>query len=201
MFGAIPTKTRRLLAAATSIALALLVGLLAPLLAAARAVATRRAAPACPGADLLPQAANLAAAGAAVECLLNRVRASQHEHPLRANRYLQRVAAREVRQMVGWNYFADAPPAGNSPARLIAASRYGARAARLSTGQNIGWGTGQFASPARMLSAWMASAPHRALILTGGFSDVGVGVSATLPAVLTHGEPGGLYAVEFAARR
>jgi uncharacterized protein YkwD len=201
LLGGIPTTTRRLLAAATSVALALLVGLLAPVLAAARAVATRRAAPPCPGADLLPEAANLAAASAATECLLNRVRASQRERPLRANLYLQRVAAKEVGQMVGWDYFADVPPAGKSPARLIAASRYGARAARLSTGQNIGWGTGRLATPASMVSSWMASPPHRMLILTAGFSDIGVGISPTLPAVLAHGEPGGLYAVEFGARR
>jgi uncharacterized protein YkwD len=201
LFGGIPTKTRRLLAAATSVTLALLVGLLAPLLAAARAVATRAAASSCPGADLLPDPANLAAAGAATQCLLNRVRAGAHEHGLHANRYLRGVAFGEVRQMVGWDYFADLPPAGKSSARLIAASRYGARAARLVTGQNIGWGTGTYATPASMVAAWMASPPHRALILTPRFSDVGVGISPTLPAVLRHGGPGGLYAVEFGARR
>lgn len=182
-------------------ALALLVGLLAPLLAAARAVATRAAAPSCPGADLLPEPANLAAAAAATDCLLNRARAAAHEPALHANRSLRRVAFGEVRQMVGWDYFADLPPAGKSSARLIAASRYGARAARLATGQNIGWGTGTYATPANMVAAWMASPPHRALILTPRFSDVGVGVSPTLPAVLGQRESGGLYAVEFGARR
>jgi uncharacterized protein YkwD len=195
------TTARRLLATATSVALALLVSLSAPLLAAARAVATRRAAPPCPGADLLPDPANLAAASAATECLLNRVRASRHERGLRANRYLQGVAFGKVRQMVGWDYFADQPPAGNSAARLIAASRYGAHAARLSTGQNIGWGTGADSTPASMVAAWMASPPHRMLILAPGFSDVGVGVSQTLPAVLEQSRRGGLYAVEFGARR
>jgi uncharacterized protein YkwD len=190
-----------LLAAASLVALALLVGLLTPLLAAARAVATRRAHPPCPGADLLPDPANLAAAGAATACLLNHVRASNHERALRANRYLQGVAFGEVRQMVGWDYFADSPPAGKSPERVIAASRYGARAARLATGQNIGWGTGRYATPASMVAAWMASPPHRALILTPGFSDVGVGISPTLPAVLGQRGSGGLYAVEFATRR
>jgi uncharacterized protein YkwD len=200
LFGGIPTRTWRALAAATSVALALLVGLLAPVLAAARAVATRRAQPACPGADLLPDPANVAAASAATECLLNRVRASNREHALRANRYLQGVAFAEVRQMVGWDYFADVPPAGESSARLIATSRYGARATRLATGQNIGWGTGHYATPASVVAAWMASPPHRALILTPGFSDVGVGVSPTLPAVLPQRGSGGLYAVEFGAR-
>jgi uncharacterized protein YkwD len=194
------TTTRRLLAAASSAGLALLVGLLAPLLAAARAVATRRHAPPCPGADTRPDPANLAAASAATECLLNRVRAAKHERALRGNTFLQRVAAAKVRQMVGWDYFADLPPAGKSSARLIAASRYGARAARLATGQNIGWGTGGDATPASIVAAWMASPPHRMLILTAGFSDVGVGVSPKLPAVLRQSQPGGLYAVEFAAR-
>jgi uncharacterized protein YkwD len=193
--------TRRLLAAAASLTLALLVAALAPVVAAARGVAARRPPPPCPGADLRPEPANLAAAGAAAVCLLNRVRASFGERPLHANRYLQLVAGRQVRQMVGWNYFADQPPAGASAARLIASSRYGARAARLATGQNIGWGTGPYATPASMVAAWMASPPHRMLILTPAFSAVGVGVSPRLPAVLGQAEAGALYAVEFAARR
>lgn len=197
---AIATTARRLLAAATSLALALFVALLAPLLAAARAVAARRPEPPCPGADLRPDHADLALAGAATVCLLNQERRSRHERGLRSNRYLQRVASGEVRQMVGWNYFGDQPPAGKSPARVIAASGYGARAARLATGQNIGWGTGRYATPASIVAAWMASPPHRRLILTPAFSDVGVGVSPQLPAVLGRSQPGDLYAVEFGAR-
>jgi uncharacterized protein YkwD len=164
-------------------------------------VAARWPSAPCPGADLQPGPSNLAAVGAATVCLLNQLRRSYRERALRANHYLARVAGGQVRDMVHWDYFSDQPPVGRSAGRLIASSRYGARAARLATGQNIGWGTGGDATPASMVAAWMASPPHRALILAPGFREVGVGVSPTLPAVLGRDAPGGLYAVEFAGRR
>src|SRR5207302_2804030 len=132
-------------------------------------------------------------------CLINQVRRAYGLRPLRLNRTLQRVATSQVGQMVRLNYFADVRPFGPTPARLIASSRYAAHAARLSTGQNIGWGTGPDATPASMVSAWMASPPHRRLILAGAFQSVGVAISTSLPAILHHGPRGALYAVEFAA--
>jgi len=154
----------------------------------------------CPGAELRPGPTNAAAVGAATVCLLNQLRSGYHLRAMRANRTLARVASRQVRQMVHWDYFADLPPAGRPSGALIAASRYAAHAARLSTGQNIGWGTGEESTPLSMVAAWMASPPHRALILAPDFSDVGVGVTPNLPAVLDQGPAGGLYAVEFADR-
>jgi uncharacterized protein YkwD len=183
-----------------SAALPLLLGMLAPVVAAARAVVARLPAPPCPGAELRPGPANAAAAGAATVCLINQLRTSDHLRALRANRYLQRVAGRQVREMVRLNYFADLPPAGPPFSALIASSRYAAHAARLQTGQNIGWGTGEDGTPASMVATWMASPPHRALILRSAFGDIGVAISPRLPAVLASGVPGGLYAVDFAAR-
>jgi uncharacterized protein YkwD len=183
-----------------SAALPLLLGALTPVVAAAKAVVARRPALPCPGADLRPAPANAGAVAAATLCLINQVRHGYHLGALRANRYLQRVAAGQVRQMVHWNYFADVRPTGQTPKDLIASSRYAAHAARLSTGQNIGWGTGRKATPANMVAAWMASPPHRALILRRAFNDVGVGVALQLPEVVGHHRQGALYAVEFAAR-
>lgn len=142
----------------------------------------------------------MAAVSAATLCLINQLRSSYHLRALRANRYLQRVASGQVGHMVRWNYFADLPPFGRSAGQQIAASRYAARAARLATGQNIGWGTGEDATPASMVSGWMASPPHRALILARAFRQAGVGISTSLPAVLGRSGPGALYAVEFADR-
>ena len=192
--------TRRRFGALVSAALPLLLGVLAPVVAAARAVVARRPSPPCPGANLRPGPENTPAVTAATVCLLDQLRQSHHLRALRANRYLQRVASGQVRHMVRWNYFADVPPAGPPPGALIASSRYGAHATKLATGQNIGWGTGGDGTPARMVSAWMASPPHRALILGGSFQNIGVAISTRLPAILHHGPQGALYAVEFAAR-
>jgi uncharacterized protein YkwD len=191
--------TRRRLGALISAVLPLLVGVLAPVVAAARARVTRRPPPPCPGVDLRPAPANAAAVRVATVCLINQLRRSYRLPALRADRYLQRVATGQVGQMVRWNYFADLPPNGRPSGAQIASSRYAAHAARVSTGQNIGWGTGNDATPTSMVAAWMASPPHRALMLARSFRDVGVGISLSLPAVLEQPERGALYAVEFAA--
>jgi uncharacterized protein YkwD len=167
--------------------------------AGAAGVAKRAATP-CPGANLRPTAANSTAVDAATACLINDVRAAYRLRPLHVNRYLQGVATGQVSEMVRWNYFADVRPTGQTPGRLIASSRYAVRADGLSTGQNIGWATGAYTTPANMVATWMNSPPHRAVILAGEFHDVGVGVAPTLPSVLQHGRLGAIYAVEFGAR-
>jgi uncharacterized protein YkwD len=170
-------------------------------LADAGAVAVaKRASSTCPGASLRPTAANSPAVDAATACLINRVRVANRLRPLHVNRYLQGVASGQVGEMVRWNYFADVRPSGQTPGRLIASSRYAIRAASLSTGQNIGWATGAYTTPANMVATWMSSPPHRAVILAGDFHDIGVGVAPTLPSVLQHGRLGAIYAVEFGAR-
>jgi uncharacterized protein YkwD len=193
-------QTQRILRALISTGLALLLGVIAPVLAAARAVARRPAQP-CPGANVVPGAADAAAVEQATECLINRVRASHGLRALRHNGVLQRVASGQVHQMVRWDYFADVRPTGQTAAGLIASTHYGAHAPKLATGQNIGWATGTETTPARIVSAWMHSAPHRAVILAARFRDMGAGMAPALPRVLRRGGRGAVYAVEFAARR
>ena len=102
--------------------------------------------------------------------------------------------------MVRHNYFGDDSPSGKSAGTLIEALPYGARAPRLATAQNLGWGTRSAATPAEIVAAWMRSPPHRAVILGGQFRDAGVGVSPAVPHILGHGTRGATYAVEFAVR-
>jgi uncharacterized protein YkwD len=154
----------------------------------------------CLGANLIPSASNTTAVDAATLCLINQVRAANHLPPLRVNRDLQAVATGQAEDMVRDNYFGDDSPSGQTPAARIATTRYPAHAARLSTAQNIGWGTESSATPAGMVAAWLASPPHREVILTSEYRDAGVGVAPAVPAVLGRGTAGGTYAVEFGAR-
>ena len=167
---------------------------------AASIAQAKRASRACVGANLLPTSANAATVSAATLCLINRVRAAYHLRPLRPNRELQAVAVAQTHNMVRRDYFADNPPSGQTLAARIAASRYLAHAARFSTAQNIGWGTVREASPARMLEAWMASPPHRQVILTPAYRDAGVGVVPAVPSVVGGGMGGATFAVEFGTR-
>jgi uncharacterized protein YkwD len=172
----------------------------APAHASARALAHAKTRP-CPGANLIPTSANAPAVDAATLCLIDNLRSAYRLGPLRANRELQSVATTQVKDMVDWNYFADDRPPEQTPASLIAATRYPAHSASLSTGQNIGWGTGVYATPAQMVAAWMASPPHREIILIGAYREAGVGVAPAVPSVLAQSLPGATYAIEFAARR
>ena len=155
----------------------------------------------CAGAALRPSAADLAAVETATLCLVNAVRTSRHLRVLRANGELARVAAWQVRQMVALDYFADVGPTGQTPLSLIAATRYSTSAVAFTVGQNLAWGTGLYTTPLHIVAAWMASPPHRAIILDGAFRDAGAAALASVPASLAQGLPGATYAMEFGVRR
>jgi uncharacterized protein YkwD len=191
------------LAAPLVVPVATLCALAAALLmpASAPAANAKAAAPYCTYANLRPTSADTAAVDAATLCLLNQMRAAYHLLPLRSNHELQAVATTQVSGMVRRDYFGDDSPSGQSPGALVEAIPYGAHAARLSTAQDLGWGTLSDATPAGMVAAWMDSPPHREIILTAEFRDVGAGVAPSVPSVLGQGDSGATYAVEFAARR
>jgi uncharacterized protein YkwD len=155
----------------------------------------------CRGSDLSPNAGDGPAVDAATLCLINQQRAAHRLHALRPNRTLAAVATGQLGSMVRWNYFADVRPSGQTPIALVSRTSYGGRRARLSVGQSIAWGAGGGATPARIVAAWMASPPHRELILKGEFRDAGVAVSDTLPSALGVGARGAIYAIELGARR
>lgn len=179
----------------------LVTGLLACTGALATVPAGVGAAFACPGANLRPTGANAAAVDAATICLIDQIRIAHHLRPLRSNSELGTVAASQVSSMVHRNYFADVRPTGQTPMALVGVTRYKAHTAGISVGQNIAWGTGGLASPARIVAAWMASPPHRAIMLSGEYHDAGAAVAPQLPSVLHVGHRGAVYAIEFGARR
>ncbi|MGO9488211.1 MAG: CAP domain-containing protein [Solirubrobacteraceae bacterium] len=164
------------------------------------ATPARTAAAPCPGAGLRPTASDSAAVEQATLCLVNRVRAAHHLRALRPNRYLLRVAASQVTTMVSWDYFADVRPGGITPLALVGVTRYPAHADGFAVGQNIAWGTGKDSDAAHIVAEWMASPPHRAIILTGGYHDAGVAVEPAVPGVLRAGRSGATYAMEFGRR-
>lgn len=162
---------------------------------------TAGAAADCANARLRPNGENDAAIDRATLCLIDRIRVRDGLRRLRSNAQLGGVAAGQVQSMLRWNYFADVRPAGQSPLALALVSAYRAHAARISVGQNIAWATSGEATPADIVAAWMASPPHRAIILDGEYRDAGAAVEAALPSVLGAGRSGALFAVEFGARR
>ena len=157
---------------------------------AERRARRRRRPRSCAYANLRPTATDTALVDTATLCLIDQLRAAYRLRPLRANRELQAVAGEQATRMVRDDYFGDDSPSGQTPGTLIAALPYGAHASSLATAQNLGWGTRSAATPAGMVTAWMHSPPHREVILTGAFREVGVGVSPAVPSILGHGAAG-----------
>jgi uncharacterized protein YkwD len=170
--------------------------------ALAAGTAPAGAAPAaCAGAGLYPVPADVPAVQTATLCLVNRVRAAHGLHPLHFNRELGRVATSQVTHMVRGDYFADVRPSGQTPMSLVEVTRYPAHAADFAVGQNIAWGTGSDTTPAHIVAEWMASPPHREIMLESEFRDAGVAVTPAVPTVLDEGSSGATYAIEFGMRR
>lgn len=154
----------------------------------------------CAGANVYPTAANAAAVDAATLCLVNAVRAAHGLRPLHANRELRQVAASQVSSMVRRDYFADDRPTGQTPLSLVAVTRYPAHAAEFAVGENIAWATGGFTTPAHIVAEWMASVPHREIMLSAQYRDAGVAVTPAVPAILNASHSGATYAIELGMR-
>jgi uncharacterized protein YkwD len=155
---------------------------------------------ACKGTSLQPTRANLTRVTAATLCLIEHERLTYRLEPLRANASLRRIGSKQASEMVIGEYFGDDSLSGWTPMQRIEASAYAASARSISAGQNIGWGSGALATPAAMVRAWMLSPPHREIMLSGGYRDIGIGIAPAAPRRSTEGLPGATYAVEFASR-
>jgi uncharacterized protein YkwD len=154
----------------------------------------------CRDANLRPTATNLGAVDAATLCLVNQVRVEHGERALHANRELGHVAASQVGSMVRGDYFADVGPSGRTPLSLVAVTRYRAHAAEVAVGQNIAWGTGSYTTPAHIVAEWMASPPHREIMLSSEYRNAGVASTSAVPAILGTNGRGATYVIEFGAR-
>ena len=56
-----------------------------------------------------------------------------------------------------------------------------------SAGENIAWGQGDLSTPRSIVAAWMASPGHRANILNGEYTQIGLGLAPGSPVDATWG--------------
>jgi uncharacterized protein YkwD len=154
----------------------------------------------CRGANILPSSSNMALMDKATTCLINRERVRAGIRALLTNPDLQQIASAQASEMVIGDYFEDDSMSGLTPMQRIAASGYAWRGHSLWIGQNIGWGTGTLSTPQAMVEGWMQSPPHRRIILTARYRNIGAGVAPSAPPALANGMSGATYSVELAAR-
>lgn len=124
-------------------------------------------------------------AARAVLCLVNRQRAARGLGLLRFDGRLAVAARGHSADMVARGYFAHDSPSGETLATRVQRSGYAATHPGYDVGEALAWG--RQASPAVLMRALMRSPAHRAVLLTPGGRDVGIGLTLGAPAV---GVPG-----------
>jgi uncharacterized protein YkwD len=125
-----------------------------------------------------PSAGNAQRHARAVRCELNEERLRHGLRALRHDDSLALAARRFSGAMVRQRFFDHVSPDGSTLGERL--SDVGFRLAG-GVGETIGWGSGAQARPAAIVSAWMASPPHRAIILDASFDAVGLGVAPGSP--------------------
>ena len=168
---------------------------IAPLAAASLALAAPAPASAggCAGANADPATTSLKTVKHATLCLLNQERRQHGLRKLKANPRLSLASQRHSNDMARRKYFEH----GNFVGRIKAA-RYLQGSGTWSLGENIAWGSGDLATPAEIVDAWMDSPPHRHNILDNGFKEIGIGVTRGVP--VRQNYDGATYATDFGRR-
>ncbi len=106
-----------------------------------------------------------------VVVLVNEQRAANGLAPLTLNEKLSDVARAKSQDMHDNNYFSHTSPTYGSPFDMLKTFGISYRAA----GENIAMG---YATPQAVVNGWMNSAGHRANILNGSYTQIGVGYVA-----------------------
>ncbi|WP_142415693.1 CAP domain-containing protein [Hathewaya massiliensis] len=102
--------------------------------------------------------------------LVNAERAKAGLKPLKLNAELNKVATLKSQDMATKNYFSHTSPTYGSPFDMM--SKFGI--SYRTAGENIAMGQ---RTPSEVMNGWMNSAGHRANILNGSFTDLGVGIA------------------------
>ncbi|MGH2840302.1 MAG: CAP domain-containing protein [Solirubrobacteraceae bacterium] len=172
-----------------------------PLICAALAFPSgSSAASPCQNADITPTGANMAQVRTATLCLINQERTTRGLAPVKSNAHLQKAARRYSRLMVTQSFFDHVSPSGSTlVSRVRKGTKYLHGAKSWSLGENLAWGSGEFATPAYTVQAWMDSPGHRKNVLNRSFRHIGIGVVTGAP-VPTNGLPAATYTTDFGRR-
>lgn len=112
----------------------------------------------------------------AVACLLNEVRRRKELMPVGRDGRLQRAARLHAEDLVKRRYFSHVSRSGRTVVDRARSARYLPRSGAWSVGEVLAWLVQPRPTAVAAVDAWMASPPHRRVILQANFRDVGVGV-------------------------
>jgi uncharacterized protein YkwD len=166
--------------------------LLIPITVTAALVLPAPALAACEG-DVAPTSPQ---ATAATLCLINAQR-SAHGLGALTEAPALRVAAQDFAEdMVARGFFDHVAPGGATLVDRLKAAGW-VPSGTWSAGENIAWGSGALGTPERIVDGWMHSSGHRANILNGAFTQIGLGIAGGAPRAGVSG-PAGTYVTDFA---
>ena len=169
----LPVPPRRQLAAIAVAPLAAIVALIF-------ATPTHAASPPCAASAVAAGQAPAATVERAVRCLVNDQRTDHDLAPLRPSRELRIAAEAHGEDMVTHRFFAHVSPSFGAITDRARRAGY-VRIHDYALGEDIAWGEGELSTPTAIVTAWMNSPGHRAVILDRDFRDVGVGIATGVP--------------------
>jgi uncharacterized protein YkwD len=176
---------------------------LAPALLACIALALPASASAapCANADLMPDASNMATVKKATLCLLNGERSARGLARLTSDGQLGKAAQGFSASMVRQRFFDHVSPSGSTlNSRVRGGTSYLRGPVRSwSLGENIAWGSGDLATPRKIVRSWMNSSGHRRNILDRRFRHIGIGVATGAPDDVGR-QPAATYTTDFGSR-
>jgi uncharacterized protein YkwD len=114
-------------------------------------------------------------------CLVNDQRVAHGVRPVRLDGRLSAAARAHSADMVAHRYFGHSSRSGASFATRIAATGWMRHRRAWAVGEDLAWGTGDRATPAGLVAAWMASPPHRTVLLDRHYRAIGIGIAAGVP--------------------
>jgi uncharacterized protein YkwD len=151
----------------------------------------------CPGSMDIPSSSDdMGTAAGAIVCLVNVERTSRGQPPLRRDGDLSQAARGHASEMVRSNFFAHVSPDGDSLSDRLRQAGYGRPGDGWRAGEDLGWGTGDRATPNALVDAWLASPGHRRILLSGTYREIGVGVVGGVPDPSSTGLPGATYTMD-----
>jgi uncharacterized protein YkwD len=135
---------------------------------------------ACPGGHSTAASLSTVQARAAVVCLINKKRARNHVRSVREHPLLDAAAQAHTDAMTSENFFSH--EGDGTPASRAQSAGYMSGARAWGVGEDLFWGAQRLSTPGATVNAWMHSAPHRSVLLSRSFRQVGVGVDQGSPA-------------------
>jgi len=123
-----------------------------------------------PAADQL--GLDAATAQTTMQCLTNYARTQRGLAPLQLDTDLHSAGQAKLSADLACGEFSHTP-CGRPFDAVFAAYLKGAASYRI--GENIAWGTGTYGTPRQAMSGWLHSTGHRENILTGAYTELGIG--------------------------